>query len=235
MRKYILASSLKDSSASKLNELGYEIINFLGNPNLDKRIAHHADLSFFVFGRDIFIAHEMAHLKDKLDAIGYNIFVETSVTEKLYPADVKLNCVAFGEYFMCNVDTVSQNVLSFMMKKGKTVINVRQGYTKCSVIPVGDNAIITDDEAICRKCRDYSIDVLKIKKGNVVLDGFDYGFIGGTAGELCNGIIAFNGDMFSHPDGEKMAEFIKKHNKTHLSLAEGELVDVGSLILLTED
>lgn len=235
MRKFILASSLKDNAVSKLNELGYEIINFSDNPNLDKRIAHHADLSFFVSDKDIFIAREMAYLKDELEAIGCDVFVEASVTDKFYPADVKLNCVAFGGYFLCNVDTVSQNVLNSMMKKGKTVINVKQGYTKCSVIPVGDNAIITDDEAISRKCREYSIDVLKIQKGNVILDGFDYGFIGGTAGELCNGIIAFNGDVFSHPDGEKIAEFIKKHNKTHLSLAEGELVDIGSLILLTED
>lgn len=234
MRKYALASKLSIIATKKLNEMGFEIINFPQNTNVDERISHHADLSFFVCDKDIFIAQEMECLVSKLQSTGYNVHVSDAPLGKAYPADVKLNCVSFGKYLMCNVDTVSKAVLKYSIQKGKAVINVNQGYTKCSVIPVADNAIITDDESICKKCVEYGIDVLKVSKGKVLLTGFDYGFIGGTAGVYDN-MIAFNGDIFSHPDGKQITDYIKKQGKIPVSLAEYELVDTGSLIFLTED
>ncbi len=235
MKKYVLASTLNEQACKTIIDLGYEIIDFMPNQNVDSRIAHHADLSFFVCDKDIFIAKEMSYLAEKFVSLGYYVHVIDTWLGKEYPSDVKLNCVLFGEYFLCNVDTVSENVLNYIRQKGKTVINVNQGYTKCSVIPVADNAIITDDESVSNKCTEYGIDVLKIKKGNVILDGFDYGFIGGTAGLLFDDIIAFNGDVLTHPDGEKIIEFISKYKKRYVSLAENTLVDIGSIICLSED
>lgn len=234
MSTLAIASKLKKDAEQKLRDMGCEIIDFIPNPNVDKRIAHHSDLSFFAYGNDIFIAREMEYLAQKLVSYGFNVHIEPDYLGVSYPCDVRLNCVAFGDYFLCNESTVSASVLRFFKENGKTVINVNQGYTKCSVIPVSDNAIITDDISIAKACRKYGIDVLEVSKGNVILEGYDYGFIGGTAGVL-NDIIVFNGDILTHPDGNRVVDFVNAQNKTHLSLAEGELEDTGSIIFLKDD
>lgn len=45
-------------------------------------------------------------------------------------------------------DTQSQNRLQKHRFSGRSLIPVRQGYTKCSVVPVTESAIITDDVSI---------------------------------------------------------------------------------------
>lgn len=232
MKKQIIASRLKSGAEKKLMDMGYEIIEFPDNPNADIKVAHHSDLSFFVCDNIIFIAREMSQLRQKFEDLGYTVYILPQNLNKNYPEDVKLNCAVVGNYLICNVDTVSTVVLKYFRNSGKTILNVNQGYTKCAVIPVADNAVITDDESICRKCTEYGLDVLKVSKGNVILDGYDYGFIGGTAGKINNDTIAFNGDILTHPDGEKIIDFIKKHGMHSLSLSDGMLVDIGSIITL---
>ena len=234
MKKYVLVSEDNTSLSAKLYSIGFSVIPFRNNPNVDKKIANHADLSFFVTDKEIFIAREMEYLCEKLKSAGYNVKIIESALGASYPQDVKLNCATFGEYFLCNVDTVDKCVLNCMRKKNKTIINVKQGYTKCSVIPVTDNAVITDDVLIAEKCQQKGIDVLKVSKGNVLLQGFDYGFIGGTAGVIDN-FVVFNGDVDCHPDSEKIVGFVAEHKKEVVSLTSGQLVDIGSLIFLTED
>jgi hypothetical protein len=67
------------------------------------------------------------------------------------------------------------------MKKNFNIIDVKQGYTKCSVLPVSNNAFITDDISIYNQCVSFGIDVLYVGKGDVSLPGYNYGFIGGCA------------------------------------------------------
>ena len=63
-------------------------------------------------------------------------------------------------------------------------ISSRQGYSRCSVCVVSDNAIITADEGICRSAEAHGVDVLKIRPGYIDPPGFDYGFIGGQASKF---------------------------------------------------
>ena len=234
MNKLIVASNLNKISLKKLFCMGYDIINFKSNPNVDDKIAYHTDISFFVYKKDIFIAKEMDELESVFVSHGFNVHIEPEYLGSKYPDDVKLNCVAFGDYLLCNESTVSENILKFFKSSGKTIINVNQGYTKCSVIPVSDNAIITDDESIGKMCENYGVDVLQVSKGAVALEGYDYGFIGGASGVLGN-VIVFNGDIDLHPDGKKIKEFIYKYKKTYTNLKPGKLEDIGSIIFLTEE
>lgn len=234
MNKLIIASELNKTSLHMLHCMGYDVINFNCNPNVDDKIAHHTDISFFVYKKDIFIAKEMEELADTFISYGFNVHIEPEYLGSKYPDDVRLNCVASGDYLLCNESTVSANILNYFKENGKTIINVKQGYTKCSVIPVADNAIITDDESVYRICTAYGIDVLQVGKGSVALKGYDYGFIGGASGVLDN-VIVFNGDLGTHPDGEKIAEFINKYNKLYINLKPGKLEDIGSIIALTEE
>ncbi|MBO5934380.1 MAG: hypothetical protein J6Q94_02720 [Clostridia bacterium] len=230
IKKAVIASGLSDDVRTYLIKSGFDIVKFQNNPDVDIRVAHHADLSFFFDGKDtLFIANEMAEYYDRLNKYCKNIVVLNKKLRSDYPGDVLLNCVCTGKHFICNPETVSTEIIAKMYKAGYNIINVKQGYTKCSVVPVNDNAIITDDESVYKECIKSGLDVLKISKGSVELPGFEYGFIGGATGKTAHDEIIFNGDITKHPDYKNIDLFLKKYNVRYVYFS-GNLEDIGSII-----
>lgn len=230
IKKAVIASNLSGEVASYLENAGFEIVCFGTNPAVDSRVAHHADLSFYFDGIDtLFVANEMAEYYDQLNKYCKNIVVLNKKLRSDYPGDVLLNCVCTGKNFICNSETVSDEIFDKMKINGYNIINVKQGYTKCSVVPVSDNAIITDDESVDIECRKSGLDVLKISKGSVELPGFEYGFIGGATGKIAHDEIIFNGDITKHPDYKNIDLFLKKYNVRYVYFS-GNLEDIGSMI-----
>ena len=149
IKKAVISSKLSEHATEYLKNTGFDIITFRDNPNVDKRVAYHADLSLFYDGIDtLFIANEMSEYVDLLNKYCKNVVVINRHLKKEYPGDVLLNCVCTGRNFICNAETVSYEIFDKMKKSGYNIINVKQGYTKCSVVPVSDNAIITDDAKV---------------------------------------------------------------------------------------
>ena len=230
MKKTVIANRLFSGAAEYLRNNGFEILSFPDNPNVDTRVAYHADLSFFFDGIDtLFIASEFASFADKLKNYCKNVVVINKNLSEKYPGDVLLNCVCVGMNFICNTLTVADEILSKMKESGYNIINVSQGYTKCSVVPVSENALITDDESVYSECVKHGIDVLKVSKGSVSLNGFDYGFIGGTAGLISENTILFNGNIKQHQDYKSVGLFLEKYS-VKVVCTEDRLADIGSII-----
>ena len=76
--------------------------------------------------------------------------------------------------------------------------------------------------------------VLLIRPGHIALSGYDTGFIGGCCGKLAPDKLAFAGTLSSHPDGERMREFLHSRGVAPVELREGPLVDVGGILPLRE-
>lgn len=167
-----------------------------------------------------------------------------------YPDNVAYNAVVTNKFFIHNVKHTLPAIKRYSELAELVFIDVRQGYTRCSCIPVGDTAIITYDEGIltavakynenirnnsCGKASDRSdfpsIDTLKIEKGHVQLSGFDYGFLGGSCGTVENNII-FNGDLDAHPDAARIRDFIEARGFNLVSFPGEVLSDIGSIICL---
>ncbi len=233
MTGYVIALGLTDNAKSILSKKDISVIEFAPNGSVMPEISGHADISFFYAGdRQLFIAHEMKNMVDYFSSLGFDVIVLPENMGREYPFDVPLNCVTVGNHLICNIDTVSYSVLKCFEDRRYDIINVRQGYAKCSVIPVATDALITDDISIARECINRGIDVLSVSKGSVKLNGLPYGFIGGTCGKISDDIIAFNGDLNTHDDGEKIQTFLSRYGVSHVSLNTGELIDIGSIITL---
>lgn len=230
MKNRVIVSENATSLISMLENYGLDVVFAASNPSVDKRIADHPDISYFFDGDNtLFLASECAHQADSFIDAGINTVVIDDKHGNEYPDDVKLNCVTVGNNFICNKNTVSALILDHMTKNGYNIIHVNQGYTKCSVIPVTDNAIITDDLSISEKCNKAGIDVLFVSKGDVALQGFEYGFIGGTAGRVGEKLLVFNGDITAHSDFASVCEFLNKHNVKYI-FTENKLTDIGSIL-----
>ncbi|MBR7082213.1 MAG: hypothetical protein IKI49_05895, partial [Oscillospiraceae bacterium] len=127
------------------------------------------------------------------------------------------------------LDITSPKILKYAQNAGLELINVRQGYTRCSCVVVDDSALITSDSGVAAALsgrRD--LEVLKIREGFVALDGFEYGFLGGASGRIGRDVI-FNGDLSDHPDGEIIRDFIESRGLA-VRTFPWRLRDIGSII-----
>lgn len=233
MNKTVIANGLSENATANLRKYGFDVITTYRNTSVNENIAFHSDISFLFDGEDtLFIASEMSEYENLMKDIVPCVIIIPEKIGKEYPHDVLLNCVPLGRKLICNIDTVSPTVLKYFKNKEYKFINVKQGYTKCSVLPVTDNAIITDDLSIATACENEGLDVLLLSKGSIKLNGFDYGFIGGASGRISRDTIAFCGNIDTHTDAAKIKEFLNKYSMKYLSLDDNKLYDIGSIIPL---
>jgi len=147
-----------------------------------------------------------------------------------YPDNVKLNIATFGRNVVCNEKYAAIEVLDYYRNNNYRIISVKQGYAKCNICIVSENAVITEDKGIYNTLTDLGIDVCLISKGYVSLKNFEYGFIGGASGLINENTIGFIGSIESHPDYNLIIEFLNKYNVKHISLTDGGLCDYGSIL-----
>ena len=78
------------------------------------------------------------------------------------------------------------------------------------------------------------IDVLQISAGDIELDGYAYGFIGGCCGFIDKSTLAFSGNISLHRDFADIRDFAGNyHIKLH-SLTNGKLYDIGGILPVKE-
>ena len=224
------------SSLSRLRQEGFSPLLMPPATYLQSAVASHTDMLIFI-GFDRLFCHRHYYESNKelicriCEASGKTLTLSDEPTGEKYPLDVLFNACLVGNRLICNYKTVSKLILDAAQCSGCEIISVPQGYTKCSVTVVSDNAVITADKAIAAACKNAGIDVLEISEGHISLPPYDFGFIGGASG-ACGDNVYFCGSLDSHPDGDKIEEFCKKHKKSATSLGDGILQDVGSIFFI---
>ncbi len=153
---------------------------------------------------------------------------EKELVGSSYPSDSIYNAASTGRFFIHNLSITDSKLLVEAKKLGLTLIDVKQGYTKCNTCIVDDSSIITSDAGIARACRGM-LDVCLISPGSIELKGFKYGFIGGASGRIDDEII-FNGNLNAHPDAERITEFIYSRGLKIKQFEAYSLTDIGSII-----
>lgn len=157
-----------------------------------------------------------------------------------YPGNIIYNAVCTGKYFIHNLRYTSPALLEHVKSIYTDIItvNVRQGYTRCSCLPVDDASFITSDCGIARSLSDRDAEVLLISPGHISLPGFDYGFIGGCGGQMMTAgrrKLVFNGNLSSHPDFKKIAAFVEDRDIDVVYFEDYPLEDIGSLLVSCND
>lgn len=195
MSKIFISKDANIRLKEYLTEKGYALETVSSSGIVDKGISNHPDIFLCKMG-----ASDNAPI----------FFAEKSDLGMDYPADVAFNAACTGRFFIHNLSATNEKLLLAAKEMGMTLIDVRQGYTKCSVVVVDETSIITYDEGIIAACSKYpEISVLRVAPGFVRLDGYDTGFIGGASGRVGREII-FHGDLFGHPDFSAIGRLHRK-------------------------
>ena len=218
--------------ADALKEYGFDV---LYSESIDSFIPYerrHADMQCLIIDDSAFILERCKRLVSELKN-AYNVIPCCECISGEYPKNVPLNAAVVGRYVLARLNSLDPNVIDYCSTHGYELINVNQGYTKCSCAKVSDDAIITADRGIYNSAKELKIDALLIEEGRVRLSGADYGFIGGASGlheDDCGRTLYFCGDITRHPDYISIKEFCDKHDTKMISLTDSELTDVGGII-----
>lgn len=215
-----------DDIIEKLNAIGITTLVLDDNPDIDFSVRNHADMSAIHLGDNhILIDRRQEKVSSILNSLGFDVTLTAESIAGEYPHDIRLNSLILKNRLICAKRGVDENILSLPLEK----VQVNQGYCRCSVCVLTENAIITDDVGIYKATRDI-LDVLLIEKGDILLDGKDYGFIGGASAKIDRDTVLFFGSLKYHRDGEKIKDFLKSHGLKYHELFDGRLRDIGSMI-----
>lgn len=204
------------------------------NPLIDPAVSNHADMAALHIGKEkIIVDKNQSRLAKELKSLGMTVILSNEACTGEYPKDIGLNFALFSDFAVGKLKYADESLKKlFPFKK---TVNVNQGYCKCSILIVNENAIITDDESICRKMLENGIECLLIEKGDVTLQGHEYGFIGGASGKISQDEVVFFGDIKNHRDYEKIRHFINSHNCSIACTDSGYLRDIGGMIPIVEE
>lgn len=197
-------------------------------------ISYHPDIVLHPVNNKTIVAapNVFEYYKEKLYGMGIKIIKGERKLEKKYPNDIAYNVGRIHNFAIHNFKHTDEVLKYYLRKENLEFIHVEQGYTKCSMAVIGDNAVITSDYPIYKKLTDLGVDVLLIEPGHIRLDGYPYGFIGGTCGNLSKQNLVFSGKFSSHPDNLKILKFLRKYEKNVIWLSDNEAIDIGTIISL---
>jgi hypothetical protein len=201
----------------------YEAID--GHPDIQLNVLKNKSSNQIIIQKDI-----SEHFKDVLKLNNINYIISKKSLSNTYPDDIILNSLISEKYFIHNLKYTDENLLKSQISKVN--INVPQGYTKCSILPVRDNALITSDKGIYESLKNHNFHILLLPPGDILLPSLNYGFIGGVGGMISNDIMVFFGDLDSYKWGDEIKKFLFKYDVSPISLRKGKLIDRGSLLTL---
>ena len=152
-----------------------------------------------------------------------------------YPDNVLLNGLFLDGKLYGKMSAIDPIVLDYCSAEQIPVINVNQGYTRCSTLIINEHAAITADSSIANALKYNGVEVLQISPGHILLEGYDYGFIGGAG--FCDGeSVIFFGDISRHPDYQLIRTFCEKQHRTiRVICKENPLTDIGGVVEINHE
>lgn len=212
--------------------LGFTVIEAAPVAELTASVAAHADMQLHNLGDGkLLVASGAGALIESLRNLGLIVLEQRGIAPE-YPKDVALNCFALGGKLYCNPKAVSRILIERYSAKHVEISPVKQGYAKCSTCIVNENSIITADASIAQAAQSDKLAVLRIRSGHILLQGLNYGFIGGATGLIGGNRLAVCGSLKMHPDGGLIKGFCEARGVEIIELADSPIIDIGGIICL---
>ena len=214
-------------------ELSVKVVDTTRNEILEAPVSYHADiLANYVSNNTFLTDYRQSELIEFVKSNG-GITKTIDNIKSPYPNDCLLNFADIGDYIICNKSILTKDIVDLL--PNKQIIDVKQGYSKCSVCIVKHNTIITDDISIYNAISQYdNIKSLLVEKGSVHIEKYGYGFIGGCCGLVDKDVLLFNGDLSTHTDFDKIKNFLYDNGVKYIDIKGKPLTDIGSIVPITE-
>ena len=217
-----------------LHALGLQTVSPAPNPVLPEETAEHADMLLcHTGGNACFAAPGQEELAARLRKEGFSVAF-TAPPGRDYPEDIRPNVAVASDFALGRFDSVDAGLTAFLRESGRELIPVKQGYAKCSLCFVSENAFITEDPSIALALEQRGAAVLRIAPGDVYLSERHHGFFGGASGKIAKDKLAVTGRLSFHRDGGRIRQFAERHGVEIVELTDGRITDIGGILPLKE-
>ncbi len=230
----IADSKMPEEAKKNLKKLGNVI--FINPTSVTyNSIASHPDI--FFFQKDdalIYAPNAPKKVLKELKKRKIKLIEGKKEVGKKYPETVPYNAVGIGNLLIHNLKYTDETILSSY----ENHINVNQGYTRCNLLALNENAFITSDVGIfdivetqnvaSRQIKTQNIASLHIDPKQIRLEGQKNGFFPGCCGVWKNNLIVC-GSTKNLKEKAELDKFLKDNDFNLIELYDGDLIDVGSV------
>ncbi len=220
--------------ASAIKKLGIKLFPVYPCQDTYQSINCHPDIQFHPLDEKNIIVAPNAHPRNiqGLKDLKFNIIVGKTPVGAAYPQNICYNVGRIGRYAFHDFRYTDPILIMELKKRQIKLIQVKQGYTKCSMAILNHNTFVTQDRGIYRAAISNGLEALLMSPGGIELPGHPYGFIGGATGLIGENELAITGSLKNHPDVTFLENFVNNHNIKLLALTNNPCIDIGSLIYL---
>lgn len=219
--KVIIGEKYKEKLQIPLENLGVDCIFLPKNKDIEWQVNSHADMQIIQISHDIFVCEPSI-------CVDFPVIYGKSILKSGYPNNICYNGLKIGNHFFHNLKYTDKMILDNL--KNVNLHNVKQGYSKCSVLIIDDNTAITSDLGMFNALTRAKINTLLIECGHIDLDGYNYGFIGGCGFRLNNQTFCFTGKLNHHPSFNDICSFLSSYNIQIHYLTNDKIFDIGSIL-----
>ena len=226
---FIIDKNIPSEAKNNLIRYG-DVLEFSSNNLTYPQISNHPDIFFCMVDETLMYSpntpNEFVQL---LISKGVKVSKGSQPVGPEYPYSAAYNAVITEKYFIHN-----QKITDANLKQATTerkFINVKQGYCRCSLLPLKNDCFITSDEGIYKKLVAEGLDILFVNPGGIILPGENYGLFGGTSGLSGNRIFII-GNLEYFPEGKKVRSYLENLNYEIIELYNGPLYDGGSILII---
>lgn len=227
----VISGQASDEIVDKLIRQGIEVVKTVKVESLLPQIAYHPDLVLHpVDINTLVVAPEVFdYYAQKLNPFALDLIKGESLLGRDYPENIYYNVFRIGKHFAHKGAYTDNRIVESYKKSKISLVNISQGYSKCSTALVDNKSAITSDKKIARELIALGYDILLIESGWIDLPGYDYGFIGGASGHLSRKEMVFTGSLRKHPDKLKIEAFIYNKGLEIIYLSEETIIDLGTI------
>ncbi len=225
---------ISDKSEEALINLGIKVLKTTKLDCVYESVNGHPDMQIHHIGDNIFVCEKsLAEYYKKLLPDAHIVSGNTHLSSN-YPHDIAYNGARVGDYFFHYLNYTDSEIIEYYKTNGEKLINVKQGYTKCSVAIINEYAIITSDTKIAQKARNVGIDALFTENNQIILKGQNCGFFGGICGKIDKNTLIINGNINKLRNAESLLNFCHKYDVNIKSLNNCIPEDIGSILPIKE-
>lgn len=198
-----------------------------GDTTVYKSISRHPDIFICPGNETVVVSPRLdRHFVEGIANQGYKVVQGSKVPGKSYPESAVYNAVVTDNFLIHNLKTTDPVILKTF--NNRKLLHVNQGYTRCNMLPLNDQAFITSDRGIEKVLINEGLQVLFVDPSPVVLKGHKHGFFPGCCGTLGNQVL-ITGSLKYHPQKVEIVNFITSFGMIVNELFDGKLMDIGSI------
>lgn len=233
----IVDSRISEAQERRLTLAGFRVITLPPFSKLSAPVASHTDMLIHRIGNEYIsfadyceeASYVFSDISLYLVPLGARMTFTADEVSSEYPCDARLNALHMDNKLFCKADSISPRLLEAARERGVEVISTKQGYPACTVLKLSEHAAITADRGMADVLTRHGINVTLIENGDIALEPYEYGFIGG-AGGVYDGVLYLFGDPKTHRSYEKIKAAADTAGLSILPLSGGPLCDLGGIL-----